>query len=177
MKLRLLLGLGMLSVLSGCETYLYTPQQRTQDSMRMQATSQVMEERMRRVEGRSEAAEMENARLAKEIEQLRADLRTQYASLSKIASSMQTLEQKQARDKQDIINQISGRLETLLKKQAAAAPPPRASRGSGYEHTVSSGETLSAIAQAYGTTITAIKRVNKLSSDNIRIGQKLFIPE
>jgi LysM repeat protein len=42
---------------------------------------------------------------------------------------------------------------------------------------VESGHTLSAIAVAYGSTVKAIKEANQLSSDNIYIGQKLFIPE
>jgi len=78
----------LLFMLSGCETYLYTPEQRVQDNLRIQALNQVVEERLRRVEGRVEAVETENARLAGEIEKLRADLRTQQLSLSKIVASM-----------------------------------------------------------------------------------------
>jgi LysM repeat protein len=42
---------------------------------------------------------------------------------------------------------------------------------------VQSGHTLSAIAQAYSTNVSAIKKANNLKSDNIYVGQKLFIPE
>ena len=48
---------------------------------------------------------------------------------------------------------------------------------SGHEHVVESGHTLSVIAQAYGTTVDAIKKSNDLKSDVIYVGQKLFIPE
>ncbi|MCC6818306.1 MAG: LysM peptidoglycan-binding domain-containing protein, partial [Bacteroidia bacterium] len=44
-------------------------------------------------------------------------------------------------------------------------------------HTVSSGQTLSAIARQYHTTVAEIKSLNKLSSDNIRLGQKLIVGE
>ena len=72
---------------------------------------------------------------------------------------------------------VVSKVQTLLKKELASTPVDRAARGSGYEHVVESGHTLSAIAVAYGSTVKAIQEANQLSSDNIYIGQKLFIPE
>lgn len=43
-------------------------------------------------------------------------------------------------------------------------------------HTVVKGDTLSSIAKKYGVTITDLKKTNKLTSDTIKIGQKLQIP-
>jgi LysM repeat protein len=43
-------------------------------------------------------------------------------------------------------------------------------------YTVKRGDTLSKIALTHGTSVGAIKRVNKLESDAIRIGQLLQIP-
>ncbi|MEC9465436.1 MAG: LysM peptidoglycan-binding domain-containing protein [Myxococcota bacterium] len=45
-------------------------------------------------------------------------------------------------------------------------------------HTVRSGDTLSEIAQAYGSTVSAIKSMNHIrSSRTLRLGQTLIIPE
>ena len=44
-------------------------------------------------------------------------------------------------------------------------------------YTVKSGDTLSRIAVDYNTTVSAIKKANSLTSDNLRIGQKLQIPQ
>ncbi|MGM9802889.1 MAG: LysM peptidoglycan-binding domain-containing protein [Muribaculaceae bacterium] len=44
-------------------------------------------------------------------------------------------------------------------------------------HTVKSGETLGAIAEKYGTTVSAIKRASGIKSDRLSIGQKLKIPQ
>lgn len=44
------------------------------------------------------------------------------------------------------------------------------------EHIVKRGDTLSSIATLYKTSIIALKQVNELSSDTIRVGQKLIIP-
>ena len=43
-------------------------------------------------------------------------------------------------------------------------------------YTVKSGDTLSAIAQRNHTTVATIKRINGLSSDKIRVGQRLKMP-
>ncbi len=43
-------------------------------------------------------------------------------------------------------------------------------------HTVSSGETLSSIANRYGVTVTRLKRSNRLTSNTLHIGDKLEIP-
>lgn len=45
-----------------------------------------------------------------------------------------------------------------------------------YVHTVSSGQTLSAIATVYNITLASLKETNKLTSDTIYPGQKLLIP-
>ena len=44
------------------------------------------------------------------------------------------------------------------------------------EYVVRSGDTLWLLAQRYGTTVDAIKRLNGLTSDNLSIGQALKIP-
>ena len=43
-------------------------------------------------------------------------------------------------------------------------------------HVIARGDTLSEIAQRYNVSAAAIRRVNKISGDNIRIGQTLSIP-
>jgi LysM repeat protein len=41
---------------------------------------------------------------------------------------------------------------------------------------VVSGDSLQKIAAKFGVTVTALKTANKLTSDVIKIGQKLVIP-
>ena len=83
--------------------------------------------------------------------------------------------------KKEIVNQISSEVAKLLASQqkaaAAAAASAAAASQSGYEHKVQSGQTLSAIAQAYGVPVEKIKKANGLKSDVIRVGQTLFIPD
>lgn len=171
MKTKLLLSLSALAVLTGCET-IQTPQQRQQNAARQQAASRYAEERVKRLQGQVESIELENARLLQELQQIRNDVRAYNSQISQLNSSMQALEAKQARETQEVINRVEG----LLKKTVSSRPAAP-SRGAGREHVVESGHTLSAIAQAYGTTVDAVKKANNLKSDNIYVGQKLFIPQ
>lgn len=64
-------------------------------------------------------------------------------------------------------------------RAASGSRSSAASSGSrpaaGRTHVVKSGETLTSIARKYGTTIAQLKRLNGLSSDRIRAGQRLRV--
>jgi LysM repeat protein len=64
--------------------------------------------------------------------------------------------------------------------QAARANPPSnptAGGGAHFIYEVAKGDTLSGIATAAGVSVADIKTMNNLSSDTIRVGQKLKIPQ
>lgn len=60
------------------------------------------------------------------------------------------------------------------------ANPPEgtlfANRGQQRKHTVKRGESLSVIAQKYGSSVSAIKSANSLKSTSLAVGQTLVIP-
>ena len=53
---------------------------------------------------------------------------------------------------------------------------PGSATGGEEIYTVKSGDTLSKIAKAHGTTVKAIESENNLSTTQIKVGQKLKIP-
>ncbi|MBP7275157.1 MAG: LysM peptidoglycan-binding domain-containing protein [Kiritimatiellae bacterium] len=61
-------------------------------------------------------------------------------------------------------------------KTPAVAPEPSAPLTPGGEYTVQNGDILGRIAQRHGVKVRDLKAINKLTSDNIRVGQKLVIP-
>jgi len=82
-------------------------------------------------------------------------------------------------------DRISVGQRLTVKSQAAAVavasskPAPASSSSAPRQasvHTVRSGDTVSGIAKKYGTTWVALRKANGLSSDTIKVGQKLTIP-
>ena len=73
------------------------------------------------------------------------------------------------------LNKLADKL-TNQPVQRTQAPAQEIPQGEFIEHTVEPGTTLSALSKAYGVTVSDIKKANRLSSDNIRVGQKLLIP-
>lgn len=55
-------------------------------------------------------------------------------------------------------------------------PDPAPDTGGSFAYTVKSGDTLWLLANRFGTSVDAIKRLNGLTSDNLQIGQVLQIP-
>ncbi|WP_298442095.1 N-acetylmuramoyl-L-alanine amidase [uncultured Ferrimonas sp.] len=67
-------------------------------------------------------------------------------------------------------------LQKAITNHFKANPPRDSWLAQTQTHKVKSGESLSLIARRYGVSLTSLKQANKLSSNNIRIGQKLVIP-
>ena len=99
--------------------------------------------------------------------------------LDALKSSIAELRREMQDMRGEIVKDLSGR----IAKMQPAAPAPRPVEpkkiviGPHQEYTVQSGDTLSLIAQAFGTTVAKIKEMNGLKGDNLRIGQKLNLPK
>jgi membrane-bound lytic murein transglycosylase D len=58
---------------------------------------------------------------------------------------------------------------------AASSSPRPAASSAARTHLVQPGETLTSIARKYGTTIAEIRRLNGMSGDRIRVGQRIRV--
>ena len=175
-----------LACLTGCNTL--------NDSDRMIAHERedmnIMRADIDRLSGRLEQMEMENARLGREVEQVRgavssagSDRAEAQARMSDIERRLQDLDPAREKDRQAIIDQLSAKISEILKAgRAAPARPRTASRseaagGGQAVHEVQAGETLSAIAARYKVRIDDIIQANGLQDpDHLVNGQKLVIP-
>ena len=63
------------------------------------------------------------------------------------------------------------------KSKAVAKPAGKSKSGGSTRHTVKKGDTLSAIARRYGTSVAKIKAANGMKSDMIRDGKTLVVPK
>ena len=78
-------------------------------------------------------------------------------------------------------NKMARSIFTGLKHHFSKNPPADSyiawrKSGGDINHAVVRGDTLSDIASRYGVTVSAIRKINKLRSSAIRIGQELKIP-
>lgn len=157
-------------------------QQQREDSI-------IMEENMRRIRARLDAIESDMQRLAQQINASSADM--SRANQSQIQGFNATLDELQKRiravdaaresDKKEIVDSLSKKISAVLAAQpsrsSSTSTQKRSVSNEGYEHEVQPGETLSAIAKAYGVNTADIIQANGLkSADVLRVGQKLFVP-
>jgi LysM repeat protein len=77
------------------------------------------------------------------------------------------------------INKMLNNIQQTRRSSVRKASPSVLgnTRGNFYEYKVQSGATLIAIAKAYKVTVAEIKQANNLKNNNIRVGQKLYIPK
>jgi len=163
----------------------------------LRAQDAATEEKLNRLSGQidnlieSQRAQQKHMEaLAKAIDALREQMdkpSSNYASaedLKQLANALKEVDRKRLEDYDKIRDELLGIRKGLL---SAPPPPPRDSpRPSkpekGFEHTVQSGQTLSAIIQAYhdhnvNVTLEQIKKANPgLNPDKIYVGQKIWIP-
>lgn len=126
------------------------------------------------------------ADLSEQLSQLRSESSRDGAARSDVEALRRAIrEESQAREKaiDTVIETLSEEIAAVSARQTTAQTPARSSTEEEWsgsvqgEYTVASGDTLSAIAQAFGITVNRLKRANNLQGDLIREGQVLTIPE
>ncbi|MBI2441351.1 MAG: LysM peptidoglycan-binding domain-containing protein [Lentisphaerae bacterium] len=179
-----------LAGLPGCITM-----RSSSETARTQEDLLLMQEDLGRTRGRLESLEMEYQRVLRELEATRSaaasgkgETSSTPQRLNELERRVNLLEEARVKDRQAIIDQLSGKLAEIVgggSGQTSRKVKPvtdvissNAEGLSGYEHVVQEGETLSAIATAYKVKVAAIIEANKLQNpDTLLKGQKLFIPQ
>jgi LysM repeat protein len=154
----------------------------------------LLQEENSRLKGRLEAFDLEIERLSRSVDLLRtapggpthADVQALQQRVAALESQLRALDAARERDRKEIIDTLTARISQVVSASGAArarpaAQPQTAPRRNGpqegYEHVVEAGQSLSAIAAAYGVSPKAIIEANNLTNPNVlRVGQKLFIP-
>lgn len=123
------------------------------------------------------------AYLEQQLVTISSQLDNRSGSYTKLTAQLRAERKERERINKAMQNQFSKELaktETALRKRQndvikAIAETP-VSSGNFNVYTVRSGDTLSVISKAAGVSVKKIKQLNRLSSDIIRVGQKLKIP-
>jgi LysM repeat protein len=126
-----------------------------------------VQEKLKELQQELAKSQLENLRLKK------------HAAKSATKQAALVAEERKARAAGDLklaaqLAAVIKKTNTMIRETPTTDPPPTNSGKRNY--VVQAGDTLGAIAQAFGTTITTIKAANGLKNNTIRIGQKLIIP-
>jgi LysM repeat protein len=145
----------------------------------------ILDEKLNRMKADVEALQFNQDKMQKQITELQAQvLKLRESGTSASASDLQALEARikavdaaREKDKQVILDQLAKELANLSASRVGTAPPPKPTGGAATDHVVQKGETLTAIAKQYGVSVVDLKKANSLTSDEIKVGQKLTIPK
>ncbi len=147
------------------------------DFMRQQAYAE-----MQRVSGQVDVLQSNIGELQRRVGKLESggDSRGLRQEIEALKAELASLRRELRSQRGEIVKDLSGRM-AKIQQATAPAPAPRQQKqpfaGPCKEYIVEGGDTLSVIAEAFGTTVQKIREMNGLKSDNLRIGQKLLVPK
>ena len=105
---------------------------------------------------------------------LKREIEALKASVAELRRQLQS-------QREEIVRDLTGRIKSIQVAQPPPPPPPATKKkvvvGPHREYEVKPGDTLSLIAEAFGTTVPKIKEMNGLKSDMLRVGQKIMVPQ
>lgn len=129
----------------------------------MQSNIDDISARLSKLERQSDSAEVEA-------------LRSRIASLESTVASLRTV---LANQRGEIVKDLSARIANMPRQESpkASSSAESSSSGSYREYVVATGDNLWLIARAFNTTVAKIRTANGLKNDNLKVGQKIKIPE
>lgn len=151
------------------------------------------EEQLNRLRAEVSALQTANVDLQKRLSEVLKELqelRTQAArpsgnyagadDVKQLAEAIKEVDRKREADRELILGELKKLSKSGASTPVVADRPPTAQRG--YEYVVQSGDTISAIVQAYrdqGVKVTVddvLKANSGLNPKSLKVGQKIFIP-
>jgi LysM repeat protein len=141
----------------------------------------ILDEKVSRLNAQVEDLQFRQQQTQKDLERVQTDLQELRRTAGGVASSdlkaledrIATVDAARQKDKQAIIDQLAKELASIGSSKSGKTELPTTGTK---EHIVQKGETLTTIAKAAGVTVADLKKVNNLTGDDIKVGQKLVIP-
>ena len=121
------------------------------------------------------------------------DVRAEIAALrAEVADLKASIRREQDAMRAEIVKDLAGRIARMTPPPAPtppsttpsrggasrrSTPPPPPALGTHYEYVIEKGQTLTLIAQGFGTTVPKILAANPgLKPNMLRVGQKIIVP-
>jgi LysM repeat protein len=143
----------------------------------------ILDERLSKLRADVDALQANQQQIQQDIKQLQAQLAEARQSgpsasvndLQALEARVKALDAAREADKKAIVDQLAKELAAMSGSRGAAATQSSGA-GNGNEYTVQKGDTLTLIAKNNGVTVAELRKANNLSSDSLKVGQKLVIP-
>ncbi len=139
---------------------------------------------MQRVTGQIDILQASHEELAERVSRMEGgsgELGAVKTDLASLRAEIKSVRREMNRMRQEIVADITKKVTAIVK--SGAVTPASSMRTTSHApssckiYTVQPGDTLSLIAQAFATSVAKLKELNGLSSDRLRIGQKLQVPK
>jgi murein DD-endopeptidase MepM/ murein hydrolase activator NlpD len=147
----------------------------------------ILDERLSKLRADVDALQFSQQQLQQDIKQLREQLEevrragpnASANDLAALESRVKALDAARETDKKAIIDQLAKELAKMSGGHSGSSSPSSQSTDATNpgEHVVQKGETLTSIAKSAGVTIADLRKANNLTSDSLKVGQKLVIPQ
>ena len=145
----------------------------------------ILDERLSKLRADVDALQFSQQQVQQDIKQIQGQMdEVRHAGPSASANDVQALEARvkaldaaRETDKKVIIDQLAKELAAMSGSHSGKTSTQPAPATNGTEHIVAAGETLTSIAKSTGTSIADLRKANSLTSDTLKVGQKLVIPK
>ena len=145
----------------------------------------ILDERLAKLRADVDALQFNQQQIQQDIKQVQGQMdEVRHAGPGASANDLQALEARvkaldaaRETDKKVIIDQLAKELAAMSGSHGAKAATQSTTATNGTEHIVTAGETLTSVAKSCGVTIADLRKANNLTSDSLRVGQKLVIPK
>jgi TolA-binding protein len=145
----------------------------------------ILDERLAKLRADVDALQFNQQQIQQDIKQVQGQMdEVRHAGpgasandLAALEARVKALDAARETDKKVIIDQLAKELAAMSGSHGGKTATPPATAPTGSEHIVTAGETLTSIAKSCGVTIADLRKANNLTSDTLRVGQKLVIPK
>ncbi len=145
----------------------------------------ILDERLSKLRADVDAIQANQQQIQQDLKQIQAQLAEVHQSgpsasvndLQALEARVKALDAARETDKKVILDQLAKELASLSGSHGGGgAANPSAGPANGNEYVVQKGDTLTSIAKNNGVTVADLRKANNLTSDSLKVGQKLVIP-
>ena len=145
----------------------------------------ILDERLAKLRADVDALQFNQQQIQQDIKQVQGQMdEVRHAGPGASANDLQALEARvkaldaaRETDKKVIIDQLAKELATMSGSHGGKTATQPTPATTSTEHIVTAGETLTSVAKSCGVTISDLRKANNLTSDSLKVGQKLVIPK